>query len=59
MARSAADLGLELEVLAGPDELAEGIGYTLSSNFGSAGRRLPMSRRREHPIRREPCRAGS
>jgi hypothetical protein len=24
MARSAADLGLELEVLAGPDELAEG-----------------------------------
>ena len=30
MARSAADLGLELEVLAGPDELAEGIGYKLS-----------------------------
>jgi amidase len=30
MARSAADLALELEVLAGPDELAEGIGYKLS-----------------------------
>ena len=27
MARSAADLALELEVLAGPDELSEGIGY--------------------------------
>jgi amidase len=30
MARSAADLALELEVLAGPDELAEGIGYKLA-----------------------------
>src|SRR5271155_1308497 len=30
MARSAADLALELAVLAGPDELAEGIGYKLS-----------------------------
>jgi amidase len=30
MARSAADLALELEVLAGPDELSEGIGYKLS-----------------------------
>jgi len=30
MARSAADLALELEVLAGPDELAEGVGYKLS-----------------------------
>ena len=30
MARSAADLALELKVLAGPDELAEGIGYKLS-----------------------------
>jgi len=30
MARSAADLALELSVLAGPDELAEGIGYKLS-----------------------------
>jgi amidase len=30
MARSAADLAHELEVLAGPDELAEGIGYKLS-----------------------------
>jgi amidase len=30
MARSAADLALELDVLAGPDELAEGIGYKLA-----------------------------
>jgi amidase len=30
MARSAADLALELAVLAGPDELSEGIGYKLS-----------------------------
>ena len=30
MARSAVDLALELEVLAGPDELAEGIGYKLA-----------------------------
>jgi amidase len=30
MARSAADLALELDVLAGPDELWEGIGYKLS-----------------------------
>jgi amidase len=30
MARSAADLALELAVLAGPDEMAEGIGYKLS-----------------------------
>ena len=30
MARSAADLALELEVLAGPDELSEGIGYKLA-----------------------------
>ena len=30
MARSAADLALELEVLAGPDELWDGIGYKLS-----------------------------
>jgi amidase len=30
MARSAADLALEMEVLAGPDELAEGIGYKLA-----------------------------
>jgi amidase len=30
MARSAADLALELEVLAGPDEMSEGIGYKLS-----------------------------
>src|SRR5256886_12031859 len=30
MARSAADLALELEVLAGPDEMAEGIGYELA-----------------------------
>jgi amidase len=30
MARSAADLALELEVLAGPDEMAEGIGYKLA-----------------------------
>src|SRR5215472_6590964 len=30
MARSAGDLALELGVLAGPDELAEGIGYKLS-----------------------------
>jgi amidase len=30
MARSAADLALELEVVAGPDELAEGIGYKLA-----------------------------
>jgi amidase len=29
MARSAADLALELEVLAGPDELMEGVGYKL------------------------------
>jgi amidase len=30
MARSAADLALELEVLAGPDELSEGVGYKLA-----------------------------
>jgi amidase len=30
MARSAADLALELDVLAGPDELAEGVGYKLA-----------------------------
>src|ERR1700730_9028842 len=30
MARSAADLALELAVLAGPDELAEGVGYRLA-----------------------------
>jgi amidase len=30
MARSAADLALELEVLAGPDELLDGIGYMLA-----------------------------
>jgi len=30
MARSAADLALELEVLAGPDELSDGIGYKLA-----------------------------
>ena len=30
MARSAADLALELEVVAGPDELADGIGYKLA-----------------------------
>ncbi|MCL2427923.1 MAG: amidase [Alphaproteobacteria bacterium] len=30
MARSAADLALELDVLAGPDELWDGIGYTLT-----------------------------
>jgi amidase len=30
MARSAADLGLELAVVAGPDELAEGVGYKLA-----------------------------
>lgn len=30
MARSAADLALELEILAGPDELSEGIGYKLA-----------------------------
>jgi amidase len=30
MARSAADLALELEVLAGPDELFDGIGYKLA-----------------------------
>ena len=30
MARSAADLALELAVLAGPDELREGIGYKLA-----------------------------
>jgi amidase len=30
MARNAADLGLELDVLAGPDELAEGVGYKLA-----------------------------
>ena len=30
MARSAADLALELAVLAGPDELSEGIGYKLA-----------------------------
>ena len=30
MARGAADLALELEVVAGPDELAEGIGYKLA-----------------------------
>src|SRR5216683_1156067 len=30
MARSAADLALELDVLAGPDEMAEGIGYKLA-----------------------------
>jgi amidase len=30
MARSAADLALELAVLAGPDEMAEGIGYKLA-----------------------------
>jgi amidase len=30
MARSAADLALELDVLAGPDERAEGIGYRLA-----------------------------
>jgi len=29
MARSTADLALELEVLAGPDELMEGVGYKL------------------------------
>jgi amidase len=38
MARSAADLALELEVLAGPDELSDGIGYKLA---------LPPSRHRE------------
>ena len=30
MARSAADLALELAILAGPDELAEGVGYRLA-----------------------------
>ncbi len=30
MARSAADLALELQVLAGPDELSDGIGYKLA-----------------------------
>ena len=30
MARSAADLALALDVLAGPDELTEGIGYKLA-----------------------------
>jgi amidase len=30
MARSAADLAVELDVLAGPDELSEGIGYKLA-----------------------------
>jgi amidase len=30
MARSSADLALELEVLAGPDELMEGVGYKLA-----------------------------
>src|SRR5689334_6021844 len=30
MARSAADLALELEVLAGPDEMMEGVGYRLA-----------------------------
>src|SRR3954452_10445699 len=30
MARSGADLALELEVLAGPDELMEGVGYKLA-----------------------------
>ena len=30
MARNAADLALELDVLAGPDEEAEGVGYRLA-----------------------------
>jgi hypothetical protein len=30
MARSAADLALELAVVAGPDELMEGVGYKLA-----------------------------
>ena len=30
MARSAADLALELEVVAGPDEMSEGVGYKLA-----------------------------
>jgi amidase len=38
MARSAADLALELEVLAGPDEWSEGIGYKLA---------LPPARHRD------------
>jgi amidase len=38
MARSAADLALELDVLAGPDELSEGVGYKLA---------LPPARHRD------------
>jgi amidase len=38
MARSAADLALELDVLAGPDEMSEGIGYKLA---------LPLARHQE------------
>ena len=59
MARSAADLALELSVLAGPDELSDGIGYKLAlpaprhdqtGGFPRAGhRRAPVvPDRREH-----------
>jgi Asp-tRNA(Asn)/Glu-tRNA(Gln) amidotransferase A subunit family amidase len=45
MARSAADLGLELAVVAGPDELAEGVGYKLAAAEGPMVRRLsPVER---------------
>jgi amidase len=53
MARSAADLALELAVLAGPDELAEGIGYRLALPPPRHDR-LPGFRAlviEEHPLR--------
>ena len=40
MARSAADLALELEVIAGPDEVPQGVGYKLA---------LPPARHQDLP----------
>jgi amidase len=55
LARSAADLALELSVAAGPDELTEGIGYTLAlppprhDRLADFYRQAPaLSHRREH-----------
>ena len=51
MARSAADLALELGVLAGPDELADGIGYKLALPAAAPrqARRFPRARDRQAP----------
>ena len=66
MARSAADLALELAVLAGPDELSEGIGYKLAlpPPRHEQARRFPRAGDRQAPAlpdrgsRRDGARTG-